>query len=77
MRLSGLNRVNRKGFTTVNSLMQGCFVQNHLDRILVFADFEKDGLPERSSRVYSVNLTWQTKIGSTQRHRFISAALNP
>jgi hypothetical protein len=25
MRLSGLNHVNRKGFTTVNSLMQGCF----------------------------------------------------
>ena len=46
MRLSGLNHVNRKGFTTVNSLTQGCFLPNHLDRILVFADPEKDGLPE-------------------------------
>jgi hypothetical protein len=26
--------------------MQGCFLPNHLDRILVFADPEKEGLPE-------------------------------
>jgi hypothetical protein len=46
MRLSGLNHVDRKGFTTVNSLTQGCFLPNHLDRIIVLADPEKDGLPE-------------------------------
>ena len=47
MRLSGLNHVNRKGFTTVNSLTRGCFLPNQVDRILVFADPEKDGLSGR------------------------------
>jgi hypothetical protein len=31
----------------------------------------------RSSRVHSVNLTWQTIDGYTQRQRFVSAAVNP
>ena len=31
----------------------------------------------RSSRIHSVNLTWQTIDGFTQRQRFISAAVNP
>ena len=31
----------------------------------------------RSSRVHSVNLTWQTINGFTQRQRFISAAVKP
>jgi hypothetical protein len=74
MRLSGLNHVNRKVFTTVNLLAQGCFLPNHLDRILVFADPEKDGLPES---IIACPFRESDLIGSTQRHRFISTALNP
>ena len=35
------------------------------------------GCRNRSSRVHSVYLTWQTIAGLTQRQRFISAAVNP
>jgi hypothetical protein len=65
MRLSGLNHVNRKVFTTVNLLAQGCFLPNHLDRILVFADPEKDGLPES---IIACPFRESDLIGSTQRH---------
>src|SRR6202023_2404901 len=37
----------------------------------------KTACRNRSSLVHSVNLTWQTLDGFTQRQRFISAAVNP
>jgi hypothetical protein len=75
MLLSGLNHVNRKGiynrkFTDARLLSpeppRSHFLSSRIPR--------KTGCRSRSSRVHSVNLTWQTRIGSTQRHRFISAA---
>ena len=60
MRLSGL-----KGFTTVNSLLQGCFLPNHLDRILALAEPDKDLLPEPSGHSRSLALDKNDPVGAS------------
>jgi hypothetical protein len=53
---------------------------NHFVRILVFSNSlipRNTACRNRSSLVHSVNLTWQTIDGFTQRQRFISTAVNP
>ena len=74
MRLSGL-----KGFTTVNSLMQGCFLPNHLDRILVLAEPEKDVLPEPiiACPFREFDLADQDRLSGTSRRRLAAESRFP